>query len=264
MEPAVRLRRHPPMTTLRPAARILARPPVLVLAVLALVAACGSPGLSASAGVSKPPAASVAPVTPVDGPEAAVAAIRSRVPLLDGIGPRDPDLIGQSAAWDATAGDTGWRVTFEVGWGDCQAGCIDRHTWSWDVGRDGSLAFVAEEGTPLPEDILAGLRAGSTATGVAGRATGGPTCPVEVLGDPACLPRLVGGVELVLRSAAGDEVARVTTDGSGLFRLALPAGAYTLEAPAVEGFMGGPAPAPFTVQDGAEAWLDLAWDTGIR
>ena len=64
--------------------------------------------------------------------------------------------------------------------------------------------------------------------------------------------------------ASGAQVATVTTDGSGYFRLALAPGEYTLEAPAVEGFMSGPAPMPFTVQDGAETWVDLSWDTGIR
>ena len=191
-------------------------------------------------------------------------AIRARVPLFDGIDARNPDLIGQGTFWTADATGDGWRVTFETGWGDCPAGCIDRHTWTWDVAADGAITFIAEDGSPLTEDILAAMQASSTRTGVAGRALGGPTCPVERPGDPSCAPRLVGGVELAVQDASGAEVARVTTDGSGYFRLALAPGEYTLEAPAVEGFMSGPAPVPFTVQDGTETWLNLSWDTGIR
>ena len=197
-------------------------------------------------------------------PESAVDAIRARVALFDGIVARNPDLIGQGTFWTAEATGDGWRVSFETGWGDCPAGCIDRHTWTWNVAPDGAASFVGEDGSPVSEDMLAAMRASSTRTGVAGRATGGPTCPVERPGDPACTPRLVGGAALVVRDASGSHVATVTTDGSGYFRLALAPGEYALEAPAVEGFMSGPAPVPFTVQDGAEAWLDLSWDTGIR
>ena len=64
------------------------------------------------------------------------------------------------------------------------------------------------------------------------------------------------------RTAA--EVASFTTDGSGLFRIALPPGDYTLEAGPVEGYMSAPGPAPFTVTGGAETWLDVPYDTGIR
>lgn len=262
-EPDGRACRHAPMIARRPG------PPfrrgtlsILLLAFAALaVAACGS----SVPGASTAPSPSLAPtVAPPTGPESAVDAVRTRVPLFDGITARDPDLIGQGTFWTADPTGDGWRVAFETGWGDCPAGCIDRHTWTWDVAADGSITFVAEDGSPLPEDILAAMKAGSTRTGVAGRATGGPTCPVERPGDPTCAPRLVGGAELAILDASGAGVAVVTTDGSGYVRLLLAPGEYTLEAPAVEGFMSGPAPAPFTVQDGAETWIDLSWDTGIR
>jgi hypothetical protein len=248
------------MTEHRPVPhRRLAALPVL-LAVAALAAgACTSSAPGGSA--TPPPAPSVAPVT---GPESAVDAVRARVPLFDGFEARNPDLIGQGTFWTADAAGDGWRVTFETGWGDCPAGCIDRHTWTWDVAANGTLSFVEEAGSPLTEDILTALKASSTRTGVAGRAVGGPTCPVERPGDPSCAPRLIGGAELAILDGSGAQVATVTTDGSGYFRQALAPGEYTLEAPAVEGFMSGPASTTFTVQDGAEAWLDLSWDTGIR
>jgi hypothetical protein len=226
----------------------------LVLVVLALlVGACGASEMSPSPGSGR-----------VETAEAAVDAIRARVPLFDGIGPRDPELIGQAATWEAEATDAGWRVTFQVGWGDCQAGCIDRHTWTWDVAADGTVAFVAEDGSPLDDATLAALLAASTATGIAGRATGGPTCPVETPGDPSCAPRPVAGATLEVRNSTADVVATVATDGSGWYRIALTPGSYTLEPGPAEGFMSGPAPQPFTVNEGPETRLDLAYDTGIR
>jgi hypothetical protein len=228
---------------------------VLLLALALVAAACGPGAPSATPSPS--------PVV-ISTPEGAADAVRARVPLLDGIGPADPELVGQSASWTAEPVDGGWRVTFEIGWGDCPAGCIDRHALTWDVAADGSPTFVDETGPPLPEDVLAERQAASTQTGVAGRATGGPTCPVERPGDPSCAPRLVGGVELVVQDPGGAQVARVTTDGSGYYRLALPPGDYVLVPPAVEGFMGNPGPVAFTVRDGAETWVDLGWDTGIR
>jgi hypothetical protein len=70
----------------------------------------------------------------------------------------------------------------------------------------------------------------------------------------------------VLTVHAGEAVvATFTTDGSGLFRVALEPGAYRVTASAIEGLMGGaPAPIDVTVAPDAEAWADVAYDTGIR
>ena len=94
--------------------------------------------------------------------------------------------------------------------------------------------------------------------------TAGPTCPVERPGDPNCAARPVAGAELVVRGPGGQEVARVTTDGSGLFRIGLPPGDYTLEPQAVRGLMGSRPPTPFTVVAGREATFPVQYDTGIR
>ncbi len=234
---------------------------IVLLPLLAalLVAACGGTGSSPT------PTASA----PVDTPEAAAAAVKARIPLFDRIGPLDPNVIGADRWWEAVPLDAatppaGWAITFTAGWGDCQAGCIDRHTWTWNVARDGTLTFVAEAGSMPTEEILAGLRGAATGTGAGGRVVAGPTCPVEQPNDPACAPRMVADAVLVVRDGAGKEVTRTTTDGSGLFRLALAPGEYVLEPQAVEGLMGTAQPLPFTVTDGGPAWLDVAYDTGIR
>ncbi len=231
----------------------------LLLAVL--VAACGG-----SAAPSEAPSAVTGGTTgPVRSGLGAVETVRERVPLFDTFGIQNPDMIGQASFFTAEPADGGWRVTFETGWGDCPSGCIDRHTWTWDVGEDGTVTFVGEDGSPLAlEQLMALQGSAQNRTGVAGRATGGPTCPVEQPGDPSCAGRMVSGAALVVRAADGSEVARLTTDGSGLFRIPLPPGDYALEAGPVEGYMSAPGAQPITVAGGAETWLDVPYDTGIR
>lgn len=246
------------MTPVRPTL-----PPVafLLLVIALVVAAC-------SVAPSSGPAASSTTLGgggPVASGLGAVEAIRDRVPLFDGFGIQNPDLIGQASFFTVDQVEGGWRVTFQTGWGDCESGCIDRHTWTWDVARDGTLTFLGEEGSPLAPEQLAALQASAQdRTGVAGRATGGPTCPVEQPGDPACAARMVAGAALLVRGADGTELARFTTDGSGLYRIPLPPGDYTLEAGPLEGYMSAPGPQAFAVTGGAETWLDVPYDTGIR
>ena len=61
------------------------------------------------------------------------------------------------------------------------------------------------------------------------------------------------------------EVATFTTDGSGLFRIPLAPGEYGVEAAAVEGLMGDARGRRRSrCEADSEAWLDLAYDTGIR
>lgn len=242
------------------ATRTPARPSVVILLALlaTLLAACGGSG--GSAPTPTPPG--------VGSPEAAVAAVQAQAPLFDTFGPLNPDVIGQDRWWetqplDGTDPPTGWTVRFTAGWGDCQAGCIDRHSWTWDVAADGTITFVSEEGAPLNEGLIAGLLRDAKGPGAGGRVTAGPTCPVETPGDPNCAPRAVAGAVLLVHDGSGKEVALVTTNGSGLFRFDLAVGEYTLEPQPVEGLMGTAQPMPFTVTDGV-TWLDVSYDTGIR
>jgi hypothetical protein len=189
-------------------------------------------------------------------------------PLLAGVRQQDADTIGQPAWWESTQTAEGWRLVYTVGWGDCLAGCIERHTFTYDVARDGAVVLVDEGGDPIPAAVLDSLASDAAvpfvSQGVAGRVTAGPVCPVERPNDPACAPRPVAGAVLVIRAADGSEIARFATGADGGFGQELPVGDYTLEPQPVEGLMGTPAPIPFRVADGRAAELDVSYDTGIR
>jgi hypothetical protein len=43
-------------------------------------------------------------------------------------------------------------VSVRVGWGDCQAGCIDEHSWVYAVAPDGTVTVQSEEGPPVPAE----------------------------------------------------------------------------------------------------------------
>jgi hypothetical protein len=137
----------------------------LVIAVLALasVAACG--GSSATLAPSGSPRPSPTPVqgdprSPVPGaivvggPFDAGSLVVASNPQFAGIGPRREDVVGQGSYWVATPLDGGrFRIDVTIGWGDCQAGCIERHVWTYEVWPDGRLELVNEEGPEVPQDV---------------------------------------------------------------------------------------------------------------
>ena len=236
------------------------RATLLLAAALALVLA-GCNGSS--------PSPSSAPSTSLDTPAAAMAAIAARTPWFDAVKPKDPNSVGASSWWEAVPVGTAtppaaWQVLITVGWGDCQAGCINRHVWTWQVSAAGALTFASETGPAVPEDQIASLAAAATTSGIGGRASAGPVCPVVRPGQTGCDPRSVQGAVLIVRDGSGKEVARTTTDGSGLFRVVVAAGSYTVEAQQVEGLMGTAPVVQVTVEAGRLATVSIDYDTGIR
>ena len=76
---------------------------------------------------------------PVTTPDAAIARVVAGEPRLTGIAPRDPNAIGQADWYDVQPGSSAgtFVVTTRIGWGDCQAHCINEHVWKHSVGADG-------------------------------------------------------------------------------------------------------------------------------
>jgi len=231
---------------------------LVVFALATLLAACSDAGGSAT----PPPEPAQTPVTT---PDEAVAAVIAIDPRLTGIGALDPDLIGQASWYEVAPGaDGAFVVTVRVGWGDCPAGCISEHTWTWVVQPDGTVGLESESGDLVPPDAWPSP-GGDGRTGLLISATSGPTCPVEQdPPDPACAPRPVAGALAIIRDTAGAEVTGATLDERGFAFVELPPGGYVVEAQPVEGLLGTPSPVSATVVAGAGALVELAYDTGIR
>lgn len=231
----------------------------LAVALIVALAACGGPGGSSA----PPPTPTQGPVTT---PEEAVAAVVAREPRLTGIGPLDPELIGQASWYEVTpaSGVGAYLVAVRVGWGDCPAGCINEHSWVYAVMPDGTVNLQSEGGDVVPPDAWPSP-GGDGRTGLLITATAGPTCPVETVPpDPACAPRPVAGAVVVIRDETGTEVARVTLDATGFAMVEVPAGGYVAEPQPVEGYMGTAGPVSVTVVDGMATPVELGYDTGIR
>jgi hypothetical protein len=257
------------------ARRKLAAVATIALALALAAAACASPATPSPAGSVAPSAPSsvppsVAPSTagPIATAEAAAAAVVASDPRFAAVSPRNPDLIGQCCFSTVTATDSGWQVDIEIGWGDCPAGCIDNHQWTYAVARDGTIELLAEAGPPVPTNPGAGGANGSATTepgppGIRGLATAGPVCPVAKPNDPACADRPVAGATIHIFDERGLEVAQLETDAGGAFLVSLEPGVYRVVADPVEGLMRTPEPLEVTV-GAAMSVVTLTFDTGIR
>jgi uncharacterized surface anchored protein len=238
-----------------------------VAVLLAVFIAC-SPAVTPGPSESPSPTAtaSVAPSpTTISSPEAAAALVVASDPRFAGIGPKDPNLIGACCWWEASAGQDGFDVRVEIGWGDCPAGCINRHDWTFSVTTAGAVTLVSEQGPPVPAGVGGGGGGGdgSGVIGIRGLATAGPVCPVVRPNDPNCADRPVAGATIHVLDDTGTEVALLETDRSGAFVVTLPPGRYRVVADPVEGLMHGPDPVDVVVGS-ALSLVQLSYDTGIR
>jgi hypothetical protein len=75
-------------------------------------------------------------------------------PRFAGVGPFDPDMIGQSAWYTVDPASDGWTVSVTMGWGDCPAGCIEKHVWTYSVTTSGSVTLLAETGPAVPPEAI--------------------------------------------------------------------------------------------------------------
>jgi hypothetical protein len=136
----------------RPRLAILA----LTLTAATALAACG-PGVSPAPTPSPTPQPTPTPVAAsVESPEDAASLVIATNPVFAGAIELTPDIIGASTYWESEAlDDGGYRIVMTVGWGDCPAGCINRHVWTYEVAADGQLELVGETGDDLPADLPA-------------------------------------------------------------------------------------------------------------
>ena len=131
--------------------RALSRALALVAVIAVLLACAGNPSPTTE------------PRPPVVTEDDAVQAVIAHEPRLAGITARDDDLIGQSAWFEVTpaSGVGAFIVAVRVWWGDCQAGCIDEHTWTYAVLPDGTVTLQQETGPPVPDDAWPAAGGGS-------------------------------------------------------------------------------------------------------
>jgi len=184
-------------------------------------------------------------------------------PRFAGTGPPSNDMVGQSRWYEAAQTADGFSVSVTLGSGDCQAGCIERHTWHYSVSPDGAIALVSEEGgvvdtsPPVPLDEPATVQV---------RVEASPICPVErIPPDPGCAPRGVADFDVVLNDPSGTEVARATTDANGSLTFSVPTGVYYIEpVTQPEVFFGITQGAAFSIVGGLTMYVVISIDTGIR
>jgi hypothetical protein len=221
---------------------------LIALSVAVGLAACSSAAESRPPGSGSPDSRSI---TEADAIRLALAEDAQ----FAGIGPRDPELIGQAAWYEVAYTEDGWQVRIVIGWGDCPAGCINEHAWLYAVNRAGEVELLGEEGDPMPGE-----------TGVRGVVVAGPTCPVETVPpEPGCEPRPVEGALLFFVDQAGTEVAQATTGADGSFSVALAPGAYRVVPQPVDGLMRTAPEQVFEVEAGKPPGeLTVEYDTGLR
>ena len=118
---------------------------------------------------------------PIDTPaEAHEAVLASGAPFDDFLF-LDGGLIGASQYYEVK-GEPGsaasWIVIYTYGWGDCQAGCISRHTFIYQVDPvTGGVLFDRQEGDALPADAPEALKLVEALGGAAGGVV--PIAPID-------------------------------------------------------------------------------------
>ena len=224
------------------------------------IAPPSAPPASALSENSAPPTAG--PALEVTSEAQAAALVFAANPLFSSITPVSPGLAGGSTSYQAAQSADGYTVSVSIGSGDCQAGCINQHTWSYSVSNGGALKLVSEQGDPA--EISAPSPNASPAT-VTISLVAGPVCPVERNPpDPSCAPRAVPSAAIIVRGPSGKELARQDADANGQAVFTLPGGSYYAESSAVSGLMRQAEATAFSVVGGSVVGFSMEYDTGIR
>lgn len=122
-----------------------------------------------------------------------------------------------------------------------------------------------EEGQTHPVRVVAMLR-NKNGAGVVGQATQGPTCAAQREGEDCVAP--LKDAPIRVKNAAGETVARATTDEDGYYAFELDPGDYKLVARRIDGrsLPDPPRPKRFTVGagDSGPVVVNSSYESGIR
>jgi hypothetical protein len=254
------------------------RPTALIAALTMILIACtAGPTSTASPNPSGPPtlAPTLAPTAaPTPGPTGgggpvtvtsaaqAAALVFASDERWAQMTPLRPDFIGQSTWFEAFDNGGSYSVNITVGAGDCEAGCIEHHTWQYSVDGSGTVALTGETGDDVQPPLPAG---GAGPAQLMAQLTSGPVCPVDRNpADPNFSPPAVAIAQMTVYDPQGNEVASGISDANGTVTIEVPAGAYYVSVQAVEGLMGSPEAQAFSVLGGGQVALLFQYDTGIR
>ena len=176
--------------------------------------ACSAPGATSPPTAGAPNVPTPSSVTAAD----AAATVIALDPRFATLGARDPGAIGQGSWYEVTPGASGWLVTLQIGWGDCPAGCIYRHTWQYAVAANGSPALVSETGDPLLAS--AGAAASPPSVSSASPSVAAPTSP-PVQPTPTKRPAPATTPKPTSAGTAGAPIAIPSSGGPWLVGVAL-------------------------------------------
>jgi hypothetical protein len=119
--------------------------------------------------------------------------------------------------------------------------------------------MLAVVGLPI---VVGRAAAASPPTGLTGTVVRGPVTPVCRVGEPCEAPAT--NVELFFARQGAARLVRATTDAAGRYRVALPAGVYTVTTGTRAAIGGRIDPAHVHVRAGRVDRIDFSIDTGIR
>jgi len=119
----------------------------------------------------------------------------------------------------------------------------------------------------VPVVLALAVDSGAAGSGLRGRITEGPTCPVERdPPEPGCEPRGFTAKVSIFRQSDGRLVKRLYTDAEGRFKVRLRPGRYAITARSATGglYPRCPSGVKSRVRSGRYTRVAIDCDTGIR
>jgi hypothetical protein len=175
-------------------------------------------------------------------------------PRFAGVQALSPNVIGASAWYAAEKSPTGYTVAITIGWGDCMAGCISRHIWTFDVAEHGTISLTSESGEPFQGGVFMPPPPGNAQVDI--ELVVGPGCAV----DPGCAGRPAVNATVHFLDPFGVEVTSLVSDATGHAKGAVASGTYVIKADTVAAGQSAPEPVAASIVGGGSFSLHLALD----